>query len=465
MAGSLASGLSSASDISEAVRRGDITAVDVVRSALDRIAAADPRLNAVVASDAEAALAAAAAVDAQPLSERGPLAGVPLLVKDVEDTVGYRTTYGSLLHADDAPARRDSVVVARLKAAGCVVVGKTNTPEHAYKGNTDNRLFGATANPWSYEHGVGGSSGGSAAAIAAGLVPLATASDGGGSIRIPAAVNGLPGIKLTLGLVPHGDPAAPDWGELSTRGVLAADMADTVAALDVIVGVDPFDMRTFPKQGPSFADAVRPRLPPTVGWSLGLGYSQVDAEVAGACRAAAEKMAAASGAALVDVDPVFEADPLGDWLTLAMSLTRRLVPDDRHGDLDPGLAFLLDAFGVVSAQDLARAADAAHELNRLAHERVFSRHALLFTPTVAGQTPLLLGQGTIDGQETANWVGLTYPWNLTRQPAASVPAGLSSRGLPIGLQIIGRRHDDLSVLDAMVVAEQVLGPWPRPGGR
>jgi Asp-tRNA(Asn)/Glu-tRNA(Gln) amidotransferase A subunit family amidase len=448
--------------IAAAVRSGEVRAVEVVQAALDRIRDADPRLNAVVASDPAAALSQAALLDARRPDERGALAGVPILVKDVEDASGYRTTYGSLLHASDPPATRDSTVVARLKAAGCIVVGKANTPEHAYTATTDNRVFGPTANPWSFDHGVGGSSGGSAAAVAAGLVPLATASDGGGSIRIPAAVNGLPGIKPTLGLVPHGDPDAPDWGDLSSRGVLAADIAGTIAALDVITGQDPHDLRTFPRTVVSFADAVAPRLPPTIAWSRDLGYAAVDDEIARVARAAAEEVAGSLGARLVDVDAVFDSDPISAWLPLAMGLTRRLIPESRFGDLDPGLAFLLDAFGQGSAQDLARAVDAAHELNLVAHQRVFRTHALLLTPTVAGQTPRLGAQGTVNGEEAANWVALTYPWNLTRQPAASVPAGLSAAGLPIGLQIIGRRFDDLAVLDAMAAAEAALGPWTLP---
>ena len=189
-------------------------------AAIDRL---DGTIHAFVAIDAERALAEADEVDRRIAAgeDVGPLAGVPLAVKDIEDATGFTTSQGSALHAGDAPAQRDSEHVARLRAAGCIVVGKTNTPEFGWQADTSNEVFPSTRNPWNPERSAGGSSGGSAAAIAAGMVPLATGSDGGGSIRIPSAVHGLTGLKTSLGRVPGGGPTPARWMHLSCKGPMA----------------------------------------------------------------------------------------------------------------------------------------------------------------------------------------------------------------------------------------------------
>lgn len=216
-------------DLAARVRSGELTAVTLVEHALDRIDALNPAINAFVAVDADAALQAAEQVDqaVRDGKDPGALAGIPIGVKDLEDAIGFVTTFGSPLHADDAPAETDSLLVARLKAAGAIVIGKTNTPEFGHKGTTDNPLFGATANPWNLECTPGGSSGGSAAAIASGMVPLATGSDGGGSIRIPSALCGLTGLKCQQGRVPyHQDGQSPSM-LLSVGGPMARTARDT----------------------------------------------------------------------------------------------------------------------------------------------------------------------------------------------------------------------------------------------
>lgn len=435
--------------------------MEAVEEALRRIEDRDGAVGAVVASDAEAALRDARLIDALPSTERGPLAGVPFLVKDVEDAVGYRTTYGSLQHVDDPPATCDAPTVARLKAAGAVVVGKSNTPEHAHSAGTDNRVFGPTRNPWSPAVGVGGSSGGSAAAVAAGMVPLATGSDGGGSLRIPAAACGLPAFKPTLGLVPHGDRMAPDWPELSTRGVLTPDLAGMLTAYDVVVGPHPLDLRSVPAVGSPWVASVSPALPPVVAWSPTLGYAQVDREVEALCWAATAAIAAEMAARVVEMDHVFDADPITTWLWLVSHRLRHAVDPVRAELLDPGLQRIIETFGSPQRGEVAAAMDACHDLNRQAHERVFGTVDLLFCPTTGGTPDAYDGSfGTIDGSRERAWVGLTYPWNLTRQPAATVPVGLTVSGLPVGLQIVGRRHDDLLVLRALAAAIEVLPALP-----
>src|SRR5207302_8804601 len=181
--------------------------------------------------------------------EVGTLAGIPIGVKDLEDAAGLATSHGSTALPHTGPAPRDSILVARLRAQGCVVVGKTNTPELGHYADTVNALFGSTLNPWDLAHSPGGSSGGSAAAIAAGMVPLATGSDGGGSIRIPSAACGLTGLKPSLGRVPSAGVAPPGWTHLSTKGVMARRIADVAAALDVVRGPHPHDLRSLPHDG------------------------------------------------------------------------------------------------------------------------------------------------------------------------------------------------------------------------
>ena len=223
-------------DLAARVRDGEVGSRELVQAALDRIEALNPQVNAFVAVDAEAALRDAAAIDELVAAgeDPGPLAGVPIGVKDLEDATGFVTTMGSATRADGPPAAVDSILVARLRAAGCVVVGKTNTPEFGWKGDTENPTFGATRNPWELGHSAGGSSGGTAAALAAGMVPLATGSDGGGSIRIPAAVCGLSGFKPSLGrvAVDRKGPEAPHHGGIhddrADTDVFEAITADTV---------------------------------------------------------------------------------------------------------------------------------------------------------------------------------------------------------------------------------------------
>src|SRR5947208_12781328 len=268
------------------VQAGKLAARELVQHALDRIDALDGRVNAFVAVDPEAALSVARDIDQRIADgeQVGDLAGIPLAVKDLEDAAGFVTTHGSAAWADGPASATDSVLVARLKAAGCVVVGKTNTPELGYRADTLNPTFGATRNPWDLTRSPGGSSGGSAAAIACGMVPLATGSDGGGSIRIPSALCGLSGMKPSLGRVPSGGPQPPDWLHLSTRGPMARRVGDVALALDEVIGPDPTDLRALPMPEPSWLGALDdPHVPIKVAWSPTLGYAKVDAQVREVC--------------------------------------------------------------------------------------------------------------------------------------------------------------------------------------
>jgi len=461
--------------LAEQVRKGQRSATELVDHALSRIARLNPTLNAFVAVDEGRARAAAAAVDAQVAAgvDPGPLAGIPIGVKDLEDAAGYVTTLGSVAYADRPPASSDSVLVSRLVSAGCVVVGKTNTPELGWKADTDNEIFGPTLNPWNLDHTPGGSSGGSAAAIAAGMVPLATGSDGGGSLRIPSSCCGLSTVKPSLGRVPSGGPEAPDWHHLSTKGPMARRLSDVVAALDVVVGPDPTDLRSLPRPEASWlATQDDPRLPLRVAWSPTLGYADVDTEVLAICERAIEVLASL-GTEVVEVDRVFDDDPVDQWLLLAGVYNLRthagLRDTEAWDRIDPVLAMVLEGAANTSAVDLVRAEDACHTLN-LKLVELFHDVRLLITPTMAAVPPprSLRGSGMINGVADANWVKFTYPFNMTRSPAASVCAGLSASGLPVGIQLVGPQHGDLVVLRSAAALEAALGfeaLAPYPGDR
>ena len=438
------------------------SARELVEAALARIEAVDPKVNAFVAVDGERALADADAVDARLATgeDVGPLAGIPIGVKDLEDAAGFRTTQGSAVFADGPVVSVDSPLVTRLKAAGCIVVGKTNTPELGHKADTVNPLFGATGNPWDLTRSAGGSSGGSAAAVAAGLVPLCTGSDGGGSIRIPASVCGLSGMKASLGRVPMGGPKAPGWADLSTKGPMARTIRDTTLALDAVVGPEATDLRSLPMPETSWSRSLEElHAPRKVGWAPTLGYARIDREVLAICEAALRQLEGL-GTEIVEIDPVFDADPVRAWITLAMVGNERALghlrgtPDwDR---LDQAHVALIDAFGArPSGADVLAAFDDCHTANVRLVE-IFHQVPLILTPTVAGQIGLSGAQGTIDGEESINWVAMTYPFNMTRSPAGTVCAGFTEGGLPVGLQVVGPQHADVVVLRALAVLEDAL---------
>jgi aspartyl-tRNA(Asn)/glutamyl-tRNA(Gln) amidotransferase subunit A len=438
------------------------SARELVGAALARIEEVDAKVNAFVAIDGERALADAAAIDARIAAgeDVGPLAGIPIGVKDLEDAAGFRTTQGSAVYADSPVATTDSALVDRLKAAGCVVVGKTNTPEGGHKADTVNPLFGATANPWDITRTAGGSSGGSAAAIAAGLVPMCTGSDGGGSIRIPSSVCGISGMKASLGRVPVGGTKAPGWADLSTKGPMARRIRDVTLALDSVVGPEATDLRSLPMPETSWSRSLNELHPPRkVGWSPTLGYGTVDREVLSICEAAI-KVLEGLGTEIVEIDQVFAEDPGLPWMRLAMASDERSVAHLRGTDdwdrLDPGHVQLIESFGApTTGAEVMAAIDACHDLNVRLVE-LFHRVPLLLTPTVAGQPGPIGGQGLVNGEESFTWVTFTYPFNMTRSPAGTVCAGFTESGLPVGLQVVGPQHADVVVLRGLALLEDAL---------
>ena len=445
------------------VRGRRTSARALTEAALANIAATQATLNAVCAVEPDTARAEAEAIDRRlgagdPV---GPLAGIPFLVKDLEDAIGYRTTYGSALHQDVPRATTDSVLVARLKAAGAVVVGKSNTPAFGFKGMTTNIPFGATRNPWNTDYHAGGSSGGSGAALAAGIVPLATGSDGGGSIRIPAAVCGFSGIKTSQGQVALGGPNPPGSGVLTVKGPMALRVRDTALALDVSRGDHPTDSYAHPHSGGSWRAALDgPNAPRKVVWSPTMGYATVDDEVMAAC----EKVIAALEAAGVEVvrlPTIWTSNPAGGWYAIWTTQRARAQGHLRGtadwDKIDADLRVQIEHGLSLSAVDYARALDASHTL-AVSLEAAFGDADVILTPMLAGQVPSIDGPGLINGAPTNDWVQFSPAINMTRHPAGASPIGLSRSGLPMSLQIIGRQRDDIAVLKTMCFLEDLLQP-------
>lgn len=450
-------------DLAADVRSKRISAREVVQATLQNIDRLNGELNAFCAVNPEDALRQADALDRLSVNgeDPGPLAGIPVAIKDLEDARGFVTTYGSALHLHDAPAATDSVLVARLRDAGCIIIGKTNTPEFGYKGMTDNTCFGATRNPWNPERTPGGSSGGSAAALASGMIPLATGSDGGGSIRIPASLCGFSGIKTSQGRVPNGGPYPPGSGILSVKGPMALRTKDTAYALDVCVGDHPSDIFALPRSDHDWypqLDALN--RPSKVIWSPTMGFAKVDKEILSCCETTIDKLAD-NGVEIIENDGIWEEDPVIHWMPIWTASRARAQGDLKDTDswdlIDAGLRFQIEmGLTRVSGVEYAKAIDACHVLN-LKLQAAFEAAPLILTPTTCGQTPKLDGGGFVNGEETPSWVAFTYGFNMTRNPAGTVCAGLTEDGMPIGLQVIAPQRQDVSVLRGMAYLEQVIG--------
>ena len=449
-------------ELRDRYRRRELSPVEVAAAVLDRVDALQPRLNAFVTVTRDRAMAQARTAErAYRDGSAGPLAGIPLSIKDLVPTNGIRTTMGSLLQQDWVPDF-DAPVVERLLGAGAVLLGKTNTPEYGWKGETSNRVSGTSHNPWRHGRTPGGSSGGAAAAVAAGLGPMAQGSDGAGSIRIPSSFSGIFGIKPTFGLVPQYPASAVEL--LSHVGPMTRTVRDAALMLGVMAGADPRDPHSWSRPCDYLAqlnDAPAP--PPRVAWSPDLGTAVVDPEVARLTAAAARRFAEL-GCEVEEASPDV-ADPWElinvMWCVGEAGVHGDLFPEVRD-DLDPGLAAIIDTAQTYRALDVAAALRA--RLDYYHGMRAFmERYDLLLTPTMplpafaAGlDQPDRIGETVLDAG--LSWTPFTYPFNLTGQPAATVPCGFTGDGLPVGLQIVGRRHADGTVL-AAAAAFEAAHPW------
>ena len=462
-------GFTSACELIRAYSERRLGVVEVTRALLDRIGRFNPALNAfyLVCDDAlEQAARAQARIDA---GAAGPLEGIPLALKDHTLVKGLESPYGSLANAGSI-ASTDSIIWERLRAAGAVLLGKTIMPAYGHMGVTHGYLHGITRNPWNLAHSPGGSSGGSAVAVAGGMGPIAIGTDGGGSIRIPSSFSGIYGIKPSLGRVPM-YPTIGSSDQLSHGGPMTRTVADAALALNVLAGPDERDNISLPGPVPDFLaklDSLEPGRA-RIGYAPELGFARVDPEVAAVCRAAVDRLADA-GCRIEEVGPVWD-DPTEDFMTLfCTTYALRSGADlerDRHL-LEPTFVAMVER-GLALSREQVIAAGARRRAMVARGRTLFESVDVLLLPTVA-VPPLKVGMDGPTGGEASgieNWAAHTYTFNMTGYPAASCPAGFAGGNLPIGLQVVGPRFSDRRVLAYSSLLERLL-PWadkvpPMPG--
>lgn len=461
-----------ATTLSRLIAAGDLSPVETTDAAIGAMERLDPSINAFCTTAIDQARQAARHLEArlQAGEPAGTLAGVPVGIKDLILTKGIRTTFGSHLYADFVPDM-DDVAVERLRAAGAIILGKTNAAEFGYGGFGHNPLFPTTRNPWNLELTPGGSSAGSAAAVAAGICPLALGSDGGGSVRLPAAFSALVGIKPTMGRIPLWPgcrdetlPGASGWESIEHYGPLARSVADAALFLAATCGPDPRDRLSLPDEGVGWGQAVDAPFPKglRVAWCPRWADFPIDHEVLALTVRAARRFESDLGCVVEETNAPFgdliEVDQAIVALETDLTGLRRLAQSRNHL-LSPSLRHLLARrWRAEEFTDAITSRKAA--VNAMV--RFMATYDLMLTPTVP-IPPFAInraGPGIIDGIAVADdsWTPCLYPANLTGQPAASIPAGWTETGLPVGLQIIGRRLDDRLLISALAAFERIQ-PW------
>ena len=457
-------------ELAGAIGRGEVSAVQALQSTLDSIEALDPQLHAFCTLDAAGARATAEAIDTRLArgDAVGPLAGVPVAVKDLVCTRGLRTTFGSRLYAEHVP-EEDDVVVERLRAAGAVIVGKTNTSEFGYGAVGHNPLFPTTRNPWNTALTSGGSSAGSAAAVASRMLTLAIGSDGGGSVRIPAGLCGVFGIKPSWGRVPvypgcrdERHPGISSWESLEHIGPITRTAADAALALAVLCGPTPRDRFSIPAESGDWSIAPPASLRGLrIGVSADLGFATVDPQLRSAVLAAAQRLGQLLGCSVVDGHPAIGNPAVAFETLVALDTDRsglRRMAQEQGVTLTGWLARLV-------ARDWTGEEFTQAMFTRKRIVNAVWRHMenvdFLLTPTTASPAfgidldgPSHLAGVAVD---PVAWLPFSSLANLTGLPAASVPVGFTREGLPIGLQIMGRHLDDRGVL-ALAAAVETLFP-------
>lgn len=457
--------------IADLVRRRELSPVEVTKAHLERMDRLEPVLHAFCTPTPELALATAKAIEDDLVAGRavGPLAGVPVGVKDLICTAGIKTVSGSPVYEEFVPDE-DDVVVERLKAAGAVILGKTNVPEFGYSGVGHNPVFETTRNPWNTNLTPGGSSAGSGAAVASGMCPFALGSDGGGSIRIPSAHCGIYGLKASMGRVPlypgtkdERYPGVSSWESLEHIGPMSRTVSDAALMMSVIAGPDPRDRFSLPEAPYDWRETVKGDIKGLkVALSIDWGYAAVDPRVRQVVTEAARVFETELGCVVEEAHPGW-SDPFGAFWGLVAAESdlkgmRALLKT--HGDrMSPHLVAFLNT--PWTAEDFTDALMTRKAVNNKMW-RFMQTYDLILTPTLAVPPFALDIQGPekIDGRMVANtqWLAFTFPLNMTGQPAATVPAGFTDDGLPVGLQIIGRHLDDALVLKASAAFERAR-PW------
>jgi aspartyl-tRNA(Asn)/glutamyl-tRNA(Gln) amidotransferase subunit A len=449
----------SARELIKGYKARTFSPVEVAQACLAQIGKHDPQINAMRFTGADTAMEQARASEArwsrnEPL---GPLDGVPVLIKDIVLVKGWATTRGSRTTDLNQPWDTDAPCVARLREEGAVFLGMTTTPEFGWKGVTDSPLTGITRNPWNLTRTPGGSSGGSAAALAAGYAPLAIGTDGGGSIRIPAAFTGTFGLKPSFGRVPAWPLSA--FGTVAHIGPMTRNVKDAALMLNTMAKPDARDWHALPYDGVNYRQHLKRDLRGLrVAFSLTLGYVDVDPQIA-ALVTAAVKQLEALGAHIEEVDPGF-ADPMVCFRDIWWGGARALLgglPPDKMALLEPALAEVVEQARSLTFEDVYAANQKRGALG--SQMRMFmTNYDVLVTPALplaAFDAGRLEPSSPEKNGKWVNWTPFTYPFNLTQQPAASVPCGFTAEGLPAGLQIVGKMFDDLTVLQVARAYEKV----------
>ena len=455
-----------ATELAAAIRERRLSPVEIMDAVLARIEAVNPHINAYLAVDGERAREAAKVAEAGVTRGEvaGALYGLPVSIKDLELVAGLRCTFGSKFFADNV-ADSDGLVTERTKTAGGIVIGKTNTSHYGHKDMCDNLLGPPCRNPWKLDRTSGASSGGAAAAVAAGLGPLAHGSDGAGSIRIPAALCGVFGHKPSFGRVPYW-PNPDIWAARSHNGPITRTVADAALFLGALAGPDPRDPTTIDCPPEDYAAAVAQPLEALrglrVAWSVDLGYAAVDPDVRRLATAAAERFSD-FGCEVEAVTPGWDDQREAAAMAWNVSYASRNAEryTQRPEWFEPSLVEMIEAGRRVSAVDLGLAQLARTEFYHQVRQ-LFEAYDLLLTPQMPlGAWSVERGPSHMDGTPTPSMfdrLPFTFPFNLTGQPAASVPCGFTSEGLPVALQIVGRWHADTLVLQAAAACEQAA-PW------
>ncbi|TFF84171.1 MAG: amidase [Promethearchaeota archaeon] len=454
----------SACEMKEKIATQELTSLEITETIIERINKINPIINAFCTPTFDLAREKAKKADeAVKKGDKELLRGIPCSIKDLALTKGIRTTFGSKMYEHFIP-KVDSIYVERLKDAGCVIIGKTNTPEFGFKGATNNLIFGTTKNPWNLDKTCGGSSGGAGAAVASGISPLAQGSDGGGSIRIPASLNGVYGIKPSFGRVPDYPKEYIFAHTLSVSGPITRYVKDAALMLDVMKG--PFEgyRHSLPAEDISYYEQVE--LKPSklkVAYSLDMGYAKVlDSEVEKSVLDSVEKFNS-FGWEPEKVKMKLKKPELAFytiWISeLGYSLRSKLK--EWRDKMDPDLVRMIEGGLGYDGPSIIRAMEARKAVFE-GFYKIFKNFDILITPTTA--VPAFdLGKSfptKINGKNVSPtaWQAFTFPINLIGNPAASIPCGWSKEGLPLGMQIIGRRFQDIVVLQVSKAFEEIA-PW------
>lgn len=442
-------------------RDRSLSPVEVTTAVLERIEEVDPEINAYVTVTAELAVEQAKqAEQSWSAGIAGDLLGVPISIKDLTATKGIRTTRGSKLYEHWVPDS-DAIFVERVKNAGSVMLGKTNSPEFGWKGETTNLVSGTTRNPWNLKRTAGGSTGGGSAAIAAGMGPLTQGGDGAGSIRIPSSFCGIYGLKPSFALVPAYPPSA--IADVAHLGPMTRTVADAALLLNVVAGEDPRDRFSWSSNIDYLALCENRSLEGwRIAWSPDLGYAAVDSEIVAICEGQLQVLREL-GAEIVEAHPAL-SDPwniIDDLWAAAMASMHLDNFTEIADQIDPGRKRVVEYGFTVTGAELTRKQQRRAEYYETWRQFMLNVDLFVcptmpctafaagtdFPPEIAGRAMSYLG-----------WTAFTYPFNLTGMPAATVPAGFASDGLPVGLQLVGRWHDDSAVIAASA-AYEAAAPW------